>query len=304
MTDTQDLKRYKYGYSSDEWGMGRSLGLIPDPAGNVCLFADAREKLEAAQAEIDTLKYEIDAIAAIKAERDQALAEIERLTDINRDALSNLNELADTKNAEIERLKEDASNHRDAARYIGAERDAAKAEIERLKEEEHESQLHLERACRAKDHALARLAELGNQEPSGWVRTATEGPEVYDPLFLSGKLKPIGYISGYKPLFAAAGASPVQPSQALSLLAEMVDMMDSGDEHGSGSPWHIAASAALAASPVQPAQIPFAWAISACSRMWRGEFAEMDARAEAARCGGTCIAFPLYRAAPSTKEDV
>lgn len=39
---------------------------------------------------------------------------------------------------------------------------------------------------------------------------------------------------------------------------------------------------------------PYAWAIDACSRMWRGEFAEMDAKAEAARCGGTCTAFPLY----------
>lgn len=39
---------------------------------------------------------------------------------------------------------------------------------------------------------------------------------------------------------------------------------------------------------------PYAWAIDACSKMWRGEFAEMDAKAEAARCGGTCRAFPLY----------
>lgn len=41
---------------------------------------------------------------------------------------------------------------------------------------------------------------------------------------------------------------------------------------------------------------PYAWAISACSRMWFGEFAELDAKAEAARCGGTCEAFPLYTA--------
>jgi hypothetical protein len=38
---TPKLPRYKYGYVSDEWGMGRSLGLIPDAAGNVCLYSDA-----------------------------------------------------------------------------------------------------------------------------------------------------------------------------------------------------------------------------------------------------------------------
>ena len=72
MTDHTDLKRYKYGYSSDEWGMGRSLGLIPDPAGNVCLFSDAHDKLEAAQAEIDmhmrVATNAIDHVVTLKAE--------------------------------------------------------------------------------------------------------------------------------------------------------------------------------------------------------------------------------------------
>jgi hypothetical protein len=30
--------------------------------------------------------------------------------------------------------------------------------------------------------------------------------------------------------------------------------------------------------------------------MWRGEFAEIDAKAEAKRIGGTCVAYPLYTA--------
>ena len=72
MTNHTDLKRYKYGYSSDEWGMGRSLGLIPDPAGNVCLFSDAHDKLEAAQAEIDmhmrVATNAIDHVVTLKAE--------------------------------------------------------------------------------------------------------------------------------------------------------------------------------------------------------------------------------------------
>ena len=38
------------------------------------------------------------------------------------------------------------------------------------------------------------------------------------------------------------------------------------------------------------------WAVQGCSKMWRGEFAEIDAKAEAKRIGGTCVAFALYTA--------
>ena len=46
----------------------------------------------------------------------------------------------------------------------------------------------------------------------------------------------------------------------------------------------------------QPEQEPVAWAVQACSKMWRGEFAEIDAKAEANRIGGTCVAYALYTA--------
>ena len=45
-----------------------------------------------------------------------------------------------------------------------------------------------------------------------------------------------------------------------------------------------------------PEAKPVAWAVQACSKMWRGEFAEIDAKAEAKRIGGTCVAYPLYTA--------
>ena len=48
----------------------------------------------------------------------------------------------------------------------------------------------------------------------------------------------------------------------------------------------------------QPEQEPVAWAVQACSKMWRGEFAEIDAKAEAKRIGGTCVAYPLYTSPP------
>jgi hypothetical protein len=35
--------------------------------------------------------------------------------------------------------------------------------------------------------------------------------------------------------------------------------------------------------------------------MWRGEFAEIDAKAEAKRIGGTCVAFALYTEPPQRK---
>jgi hypothetical protein len=48
----------------------------------------------------------------------------------------------------------------------------------------------------------------------------------------------------------------------------------------------------------EPAQEPVAWAVQGCSKMWFGEFAEIDAKAEAKRIGGTCYAYPLYTTPP------
>ena len=48
----------------------------------------------------------------------------------------------------------------------------------------------------------------------------------------------------------------------------------------------------------QPEAEPVAWAVQACSKMWRGEFAEIDAKAEAKRIGGTCVAYALYTSPP------
>ena len=70
-------------------------------------------------------------------------------------------------------------------------------------------------------------------------------------------------------------------------------------------PTHISAPTAVDVPPVplyatppaaQPEQQPVAWAVQACSKMWRGEYAEIDAKAEAKRIGGTCVAYALYTA--------
>jgi hypothetical protein len=49
----------------------------------------------------------------------------------------------------------------------------------------------------------------------------------------------------------------------------------------------------------QEEQEPVAWAVQGCSKLWRGEFAEIDAKAEAKRIGGTCVAYALYATPPA-----
>jgi hypothetical protein len=51
--------------------------------------------------------------------------------------------------------------------------------------------------------------------------------------------------------------------------------------------------------PPKPEQEPVAWAVQGCSKMWRGEMAEIDAKAEAKRIGGTCVAYALYTTPPA-----
>jgi len=40
--------------------------------------------------------------------------------------------------------------------------------------------------------------------------------------------------------------------------------------------------------------LPIGWAVQGCSKMWQGAYAELDAKAEARRIMGTCVAYPLY----------
>lgn len=58
------------------------------------------------------------------------------------------------------------------------------------------------------------------------------------------------------------------------------------------------AKRAMAADKLQE---PVAWAVQGCAKMWRGEFAEIDAKAEAKRIGGTCVAYALYTTPPAAQ---
>lgn len=61
------------------------------------------------------------------------------------------------------------------------------------------------------------------------------------------------------------------------------------------------ASPVMGTLPEQPAQQqePYGWKVYGVNSLFTGKFAEDDAKAEAKRIGGTCIAFPLYTSPPA-----
>jgi hypothetical protein len=65
----------------------------------------------------------------------------------------------------------------------------------------------------------------------------------------------------------------------------------------------LVAASAIKEALAQPEEGPVAWAVQGCSKMWRGEFAEIDAKAEAKRIGGTCFAYVLYTAPPAAQPE-
>lgn len=60
---------------------------------------------------------------------------------------------------------------------------------------------------------------------------------------------------------------------------------------------HPGAIALMQAAIDAPEQEPYGWVVSGCHDLRRGGFAEATAKAEAAYCGGTTHAFPVYRTA-------
>jgi len=43
-----------------------------------------------------------------------------------------------------------------------------------------------------------------------------------------------------------------------------------------------------------PEQKPYGWMMQGRNQVFKGEFAELDAKSEAKRRGGTCYAYPIY----------
>ena len=41
-------------------------------------------------------------------------------------------------------------------------------------------------------------------------------------------------------------------------------------------------------------RVPYGWVIAGSHYIYRGEYAEVDTKAEAKRIGGTCCAFPVF----------
>ena len=57
----------------------------------------------------------------------------------------------------------------------------------------------------------------------------------------------------------------------------------------------LAANVALREALAAPEQELHGWMIEGAPTVMRGAFAELDAKAEAKRIGGTCKAYPVYR---------
>lgn len=69
-------------------------------------------------------------------------------------------------------------------------------------------------------------------------------------------------------------------------------------------PYVYEAARALIAAAVEQAQaVPVAWHVPPMTQMYFGEYAQIDAEAEARRVGGTAKAIPLYTHPPKSTLD-
>jgi len=115
----------------------------------------------------------------------------------------------------------------------------------------------------------------------------------------------IAYQSGF-----ADGKRAAQPEQEPSQWRDMVVVSLVREGINKHKARELADHFATPLAVAQPEQEPVAWAVQGCSKMWRDEFAEIDAKAEAKRIGGTCVAYALYTTPPQrpwvglTDEDV
>jgi hypothetical protein len=105
------------------------------------------------------------------------------------------------------------------------------------------------------DGAEVYLAAPQQAIPAGYALVPIEPTEA---MVVAGcNHENMGDMAGrYKAMIAAAPTAPINDAIRASL-QEMVDMIDSGDEHGAGSPWHTKAKAALAKAA--PEEKPADW---------------------------------------------
>lgn len=91
--------------------------------------------------------------------------------------------------------------------------------------------------------------------------------------------------------------------QMREALQELLDECEKGI---ATCPLTRAKARAALTHPPKPARVGgvYAWAVTGVSKLYQGEHAEGQAKAEAAYIGGTCVAFPLFTAAPQAPADV
>jgi hypothetical protein len=128
------------------------------------------------------------------------------------------------------------------------------------------------------------VAEVKVKMTGGNAGIATIIHEIYDPF--------------REPLQAGDKLYTTPPLPEQQPVGEVVKINNDGFKCEFSQRLAVGTKLYTAAPAAQPAQQPVAWAVQACSKMWCGEFAEIDAKAEAKRIGGTCVAFALYTEPP------
>ncbi|MDH2239112.1 hypothetical protein N5K27_22645 [Pigmentiphaga sp. GD03639] len=101
-----------------------------------------------------------------------------------------------------------------------------------------------------------------------------------------------------QPAAATAAPSDALLQRHLDLLQDVLDakqaMRAAGCKQDQFSAMFREYAERYGQAPAASAE-PYAWMIDGSNRTWFGKFSEIEARAEARRCGGTCTAFPIFR---------
>ena len=192
------LPRYKFGYSSDEWGMNRSLGLIADAGGDVCRFSDVKA-LQARVAELERQNKDLDRSET------QLIQERDEREEV-------INALCDTVLGTDRYEWSSMYSFDDAVEEVAVKTAVLDKEV---------SELYALRKENAK--LAAELTAIKNQELVAWCELSIDGKHI---AHFDGKLVimagPVGNDCHRTPLFAKPTPPVREPTEAVNRLADAI----------------------------------------------------------------------------------
>lgn len=163
-------------------------------------------------------------------------------------------------------------------------------------------------SCEARDEEINELrAALAQQgEPVAYITETEQGSMVWTPEMYGEACTYCDDGEFPVPLYTAAPAPAPVAQQGEQQPVCAGCGIPEGDVHIStcqSGKWPLRVSNGDIAAPAPAQDVPevgfgnmhpHAWAIQGSYIVFNGAHAEMDAKAEAKRCGGTCYAYPLY----------